>query len=103
MRSIAAVFGSGAALDVGVGVVVGAVVTAPVTVIGAVGPVGVTVVPVAVPPAWFVYVPGVVETVTLKCSMTLPLAGTAKGPLQVSVWPAIPGFAVVTPVLDPAV
>ena len=75
----------------------------PVTVIAAVGPVGATGIAPASPPALLKYTPVVVATVTLKCNMTSPEAGTLNGPAQVSVWPEIPGFVVVTPVLEPAV
>src|SRR4249919_1683365 len=54
------------------------------TVTGAVWPVPMTTYglwPAA--PAWFVYVPGVVDTVTPKVSVIEPEAGTENGPFQV--------------------
>src|SRR5580765_5616744 len=75
----------------------------PPTVIGAVGPVPTTV---SAPPsavAWFVYVPGVEDTVTPKWSTAVPPGGTAIGPAQVSVLAAIVGSAVVAPVDEPGV
>ena len=52
--------------------------------------------------ALLVYVPGVHDAVTLKCSVDDPLAGTLNGPFHVRVVPFTVGFVVVTPVVDPA-
>src|SRR4051812_4088703 len=74
-----------------------------VTVIGAVSPVGRTLIESAVPAALLKYVPGVLETVTPKCSVVVPLAGTLNDPVHVSSCPLIVGFAVVAPVVEPGV
>ena len=49
----------------------------------------------------FMYVPGVVETVTRKCTNCVPVAGTGNAPLQVRTCPAMVGLAVVAPVVEP--
>ena len=74
-----------------------------VTVTGAVSPVGATVKVPASAVALLNYSPGADDTVTAKCREMLPEPGALKGPLQVSVSPAIAGSLVVTPVVDPAV
>src|SRR5882724_1055518 len=53
------------------------------TVIGAVSPVATTATAPASPPALLKYVPGVVDTVTLKCKLTSPPAGVLNEPSQV--------------------
>ena len=40
---------------------------------------------------------------TPKCNETLPPAGTAKGPVQVRVWPETEESTLVTPAVDPGV
>jgi hypothetical protein len=76
-----------------------------VTVIGAVGPVGVTETCEPAAPALLKYVSGVVETVTLKCSDNVPgdplAGGTVNDPPQLRLWPTIVGSAVVAPVVEP--
>jgi hypothetical protein len=52
------------------------------------------------------YVPGVPETVTLKCNVKVPgepdAGGTTNGPgPQLRLWPTIVGSAVVAPLLEP--
>jgi hypothetical protein len=52
------------------------------------------------------YVPGVPETVTLKCNDRVPgepdAGGTTNGPgPQLRLWPTIVGSAVVAPLLEP--
>jgi hypothetical protein len=74
-----------------------------VTVTAAVSPVGATEKLPASAPALFKYVPGVVDTVTPKCNVTFPPAATLNGPVQVRACPLTVGFAVVTPVVEPAV
>src|SRR6476620_5205701 len=74
---------------------------------GAVGPEATTVRPVPAAVALFRYVPAVDETLTRKCSVIEPgvevAAGTVNVPDHVSVEPLIVGFAVVAPVVEPAV
>ena len=60
-----------------------------VTTIGAVSPVGTIVNASAVAGALFVYVPAFADTMTPKCSVSVPAvpplsAGTVSGPVQVS-------------------
>ena len=74
------------------------------TSIGAVGPVGVTETSGPEAPALLRYMPGVPETVTLKCRVKVPgePGGTTNGPgPQLRLWPTIVGSAVVAPLLEP--
>src|ERR687892_1144864 len=79
--------------------------SAAVTVTGAVGPVRSMTKPDAVAPASFMYTPGAPATVTPNWREMLPLAGTwASDPSrasQVSVCPAIDGFELTAPEVDP--
>ena len=84
------------ALGEGVGVGVGADTT-----IGATSIAGTTSTLVVVAVARFRYVPGVLETVTPKCRVTLPFAGTGMKSHQVSVLPATSGLNDMSPVVLP--
>ena len=55
----------------------------------------------AVAAAWFMYGPGVVETVTLNVRDAVPPGATANDPAQVSTWLATFGSAVVAPDDEP--
>ncbi len=81
----------------------GGVSPVPLTAIGAVGPEGATGIAPASAVALLKYVPEAVATVTRKCKVTALDAGTLIGPAHVSVWPEMAGFAVVAPVVEPAV
>jgi hypothetical protein len=74
-------------------------------VIGAVGPVGVTETSGPAAPALLKYVSGVVETMTLKCRVSVPgeplAGGTVNDPPQLKLCPTIVGSAVVAPVVEP--
>ena len=84
-------------------VVVVVVVVGGTTVTPAVGPVGVTGTDPASALALLRYVPAIAETVTVKCSDTLPAAGTVNGPDHVRVCADTAGSLVVTPLVDPVV
>jgi hypothetical protein len=118
LAAVAVAVGVGVVVEVGVwvvvavtvGVWVGVAVTVGVgvgstTVIGAAANAGSSVKPgvATMPPAFRVYVPGTVGTVTPKARSTLPLAGTVNGPVHRKACPVTDGSLIVAPLVEPGV